>query len=360
MRVVFGPEVFGQRYGGISRYFVELHRRMPALGVSSMILAGIHHNAYLRGVDGVRGVRAPDLLQKERLRGLREGINDLVAVGHVRGEGSTAVYHQTYYGGSVGRRHRGPCVVTAYDLVHAKFPKYFPDDDPTVAQQRLAFAHADLILSISNTTKADLQEIFGIAASRIVVTHLGVTSPGATTASVSAVTRPFLLYVGQRYGYKNWEQFVRAYTASPLAGELQVVCTGEPFTTAEQQWLVELGRNRDVVHLSADDTVMDALYREAAAFVYPSLYEGFGLPPLEAMARGCPVMASSAGAIPEVLGDAAVYADPHDVDSMAKALTEVVRPERREELASAGRGLASTYSWERTAAQTAAAYRSLR
>jgi glycosyltransferase involved in cell wall biosynthesis len=359
VRVVFGPEVFGQRYGGISRYVLELHRRLPALGVTSTILAGVHQNAYLPGTARVRGFHVPEQLQKERLRPARERVNDAFASAYVRAGRTTAIYHQTYYGGKTGIRHRGPHVVTAYDLVHAKFPEHFPPDDPTTGQQREAFSRADLIIAISHTTKADLQDFFGIEGARIAVTHLGVTPPIPAAAHGSGVTGPYLLYVGQRYGYKNWERFVRAYAATGLSAHLRLVCTGVPFTADEKRLITDLRLRRAVLHVRADDATLDRLYRQAVAFVYPSLYEGFGLPPLEAMARDCPVMASNAGSVPEVLGDAAVYADPYDLDSMAKALTEVVRPERRDELVGAGRALADTYSWERTTEETVAAYRSL-
>jgi glycosyltransferase involved in cell wall biosynthesis len=359
VRVVFGPEAFGQRHGGVSRYFLELHQRLPALGVASTIFAGVHHNAYLPGGANVRGLRVPQRLQKERLRPARERLNGAFARVYLRAQRPLPIYHQTYYGGGVARRYDGPSVLTAYDLVHAKFPEHFPADDPTVALQREAFSRADLILAISHTTEQDLKEVFGVDPSRITVTPLGVSPPSDGASHSSAVRRPFLLYVGQRYGYKNWERFIRAYAASGLAPDVTVTCAGAPFTAAERDVIAKLDLLDLVVQVTADDSTLDALYRQALAFVYPSLYEGFGLPPLEAMARGCPVLASNAGAIPEVLKEGAVYADPTDPESLTTALREVVRPERREVLATLGRGIAATYSWDRTADLTAAAYRRL-
>lgn len=359
MEVVFGPEIFGQRFGGISRYYLELHRRLPALGVTSTIVAGAHQNAYLHAAGRVRGVLVPARLQRERLRATRDRTNDLLARAYLRTRPASAIYHQTYYQGSAGGRRRGPVTITAYDLVHAKLPEHFPADDQTVAQQRRAFARADLILSISHTTKADLVEVLGINDAKIVVTHLGVSPPPAVPTAESGVDAPYLLYVGQRYGYKNWDRFVRAVAASGLADDLLVVCAGAELTATEVALVADLGMSRRVVRVAADDARLDALYRDAVTFVYPSLYEGFGLPPLEAMARGCPVVASDTGSVPEVLGDAAVYADPCDVDSLAAALVEATRPERRAELGRVGREAAAAYTWERTAEATVVAYRSL-
>jgi hypothetical protein len=104
-------------------------------------------------------------------------------------------------------------VVTAYDLIHAKLAEYFPPDDPTVGQQRAAFARADLVLAISQCTADDLQEVLGVPTGKIAVTHLGVSTPPARAVTTTGRSKPFLLYVGLRYGYKNWESFVRAVAA---------------------------------------------------------------------------------------------------------------------------------------------------
>jgi glycosyltransferase involved in cell wall biosynthesis len=270
------------------------------------------------------------------------------------------LYHQTYYDDRVARRHRGPVVVTAYDLIHAKLPEYFPPDDPTVAQQRASFERADLVLAISQRTANDLQEVLGVPAGKIAVTHLGVNIPPARAVTTSGRARPFLLYVGLRYGYKNWERFIRAVAACRAVDELEVVSVGAgPFTTAETALLDDLQLSGRVHQMSADNDLLDACYREAVAFVYPSMYEGFGLPPLEAMSRGCPVVASRAGSVPEVLGDAAVLADPGNVEELTEALAEVVRPGRRERLVAAGHARALQFSWDSTAASTVAAYASL-
>ncbi len=360
MHVVFGPEVFGQRYGGISRYYVELLRRLPNLGVRSTVLAGLHRNAYLPEISGVRGFHVPERAQKARLRPLEERVNRALIASWLRTNRRPALYHQTYYAGGPSGAHRGPLVVTAYDLIHAKFPAYFPPDDATVDQQVAAFSRADLVLAISQRTAEDLQEMLGVPASKIAVTPLGVAPPSVTPPTTAGRPRPFLLYVGLRYGYKNWEGFIRAVAACRAVDHLDVLCVGAAgFTEAEKQLLDGLSLGARVQQIDADNVLLDACYREATAFVYPSMYEGFGLPPLEAMARGCAVLAARAGSIPEVLDSAAVLVDPGDVEALVDGLTEVIRPNRRNELVAAGHARAALFTWDRTAAATAAAYRSL-
>ena len=277
---------------------------------------------------------------------------------YLRTRSPSTIYHQTYYQGSAGGG-RGPVAVTAYDLVHARFPEHFSADDPTVAQQRRSFHRADLVLAISHATKADLVDILDLDEAKIIVTHLGVAPPPTSATVPSGVDGPYLLYVGQRYGYKNWERLVRAFAVSGLAPDLVLICAGGELTAVETGFVAELGLAGRVMRVGADDARLDALYRDAVAFVYPSLYEGFGLPPLEAMVRNCPVVTSHVGPLPEVLGDAAVYADPDDIGSIAAALLEGTSPERRQQLVRAGRAAAAAYTWERTAEATAAAYSSL-
>jgi glycosyltransferase involved in cell wall biosynthesis len=357
--VVFGPEIFGQRYGGISRYVIELHRRLPDLGVSSTVFAGVHRNGYLTGVDRVRGIHVPVRLQKARTRPFEERANEALLRAWTRSGRRSSVYHQTYYHGDAGRHRRGPVVVTAYDLIHAKLSRYFAPDDSTVAEQRKAFARADLVLAISHSTARDLQEILGVPAAKISVTHLGVSPPPDEPRASTGRRRPFLLYVGLRYGYKNWARLVQAVAICRAVDDLDLVCVGGPFTHDETGLLTELGLSNRVRQAAADDDLLDAYYREAVAFVYPSMYEGFGLPPLEAMARDCPVLAANVGSIPEVLGDAAVLADPASVESLADGLTQVVRPDRRSALVQAGNARVRQFTWDRTAASTVHSYRSL-
>jgi glycosyltransferase involved in cell wall biosynthesis len=305
-------------------------------------------------------VRLPTRVQKARLRPLEERVNAVFTSGRLRLGRRAPLYHQTYYDGGIAARHRGPVVVTAYDLIHAKLAEYFPPDDATVGRQRAAFERADLVLAISQCTADDLQEILGVPAGKIAVTHLGVSTPSARAVTTTGRSRPFLLYVGLRYGYKNWENFVRAVASCRAVDELDVLCVGAgSFTPAESTLLAELGLASRVHQLNADNNLLDACYREAVVFVYPSRYEGFGLPPLEAMARGCPVVASRAGSIPEVLGDAAVLADPTDIEALAEAIGEVFRPGRREQLVASGHARAAMFPWDSTAAATVAAYGSL-
>jgi glycosyltransferase involved in cell wall biosynthesis len=161
--------------------------------------------------------------------------------------------------------------------------------------------------------------------------------------------------------YKNFSFFLRAVL--PLLHQekdLFVVCTGESFRESEIRLFGELGIRERLVHQRAHEAVISQLYSRAAAFVFPSLYEGFGLPVLEAFTHGCPAVLSHASSLPEVGGAAAVYFDPHDLDAILDAVTRVVTDHRlREELIGKGYQQLQQFSWQTTADQTAEVYQSL-
>lgn len=173
--------------------------------------------------------------------------------------------------------------------------------------------------------------------------------------------RPYILYVGHRDGYKNFHTALLAYaTSTRLATEFDLVAFGGPaFSTDEQAMIASLSlRPSSVVRLGGSDTELARAYRHARALVYPSRYEGFGIPPLEAMSCGCVVACSNASSIPEVVGDAALSFDPNDIDAARQALEESCFSEdTRARLLARGAIRVRELTWDRCARETIAAYR---
>jgi glycosyltransferase involved in cell wall biosynthesis len=256
-------------------------------------------------------------------------------------------------------------VVTVYDMINELFPESFPAADDIPNRKRVAVTRADHVICISETTRNDLLALLPVDPGRVSVVHLGfdVLSPGRWSSESLVGARPYLLYVGLRGGYKNFSSLLTAYARSEnLRREYGLVCFGGgPFTADEIGALDRAGIVRDrVIHVAGGDDRLAALYMGASALVYPSRYEGFGIPPLEAMALSCPVVCSRAPAVREILGDAVEYFDAHDSDGLTMAMESVVSsPSRRAELLEKGRQLLERYSWRRCAMQTAEVYRSL-
>ena len=174
---------------------------------------------------------------------------------------------------------------------------------------------------------------------------------------------PYVLFVGQRSGYKNFEALLRAFAASErLKGDLRILCFGGgPLSTAELSLASELGLgSHHLSQLRGSDKLLGNAYAHAIALAYPSLYEGFGFPPLEAMSAGCPVLVSNTSSLPEVVGDAAIKFDPKNIEELRTAIERVtVSDEVRRELIAAGHERRKQFSWPRCVERTIDVYRKL-
>jgi glycosyltransferase involved in cell wall biosynthesis len=176
------------------------------------------------------------------------------------------------------------------------------------------------------------------------------------------MNEPYLLFVGLRSGYKNFEGFVEAFAVSKkLKDRFHVVCFGGgAFSTTEKDNFKELGVEKYVHQVSGNDKMLVNYYRNATAFVCPSLYEGFGIPILEAMGLSCPVVCASTSSIPEVAGDAAVYFDPNDISSIQSVLENTLfNKDLLTDLKKRGLQREANFSWDICADETLSLYRSL-
>jgi glycosyltransferase involved in cell wall biosynthesis len=363
LRVIFTGTMFAaQRHGGVSRYFCDLKQGLDQLGVGSVVLAPIWRTELLKRGPGARGFHLPESLDFRGVPRLLSRLSNLdrrIRLPLLRHRGRQ-VLHPTYYP-KFSLPHGMPTVITVYDMIHERFAEMFTDTS-TQAAKRAAVLAADAIIAISHHTKQCLIDIYDVNPDRITVVHLGVpqiqTHQGAR--HVVDVLPPFVLYVGSRSGYKNFSALLDAFARSGLAkqGINLLAFGGGRLSAEERQKANRLGVLGHLIHLDGDDATLVALYQRALALVYPSLDEGFGLPPLEAMANDCPVIAARAGAIPEVVDTAAHLFDPTDVDDIGAALVEVVtNHDVRRDLIEAGRSRTAHFTLERQAYQTLGVYR---
>jgi len=270
--------------------------------------------------------------------------------------------HSTYYTPQVNRTH-APVFITAHDMIHELFSEQFGAKDRTSQEKRVSLSQADHILSNSQSTANDLMRLFNVPREKISITHLGyseIFADAAPDGETAPRQQPYILYVGQRAGYKNFELVLRALGSScALASAFDLMAFGGPaFTDVEIDLMRKLKlKTSQVFHRSGSDAALARAYRHARVFVYPSNYEGFGVPPLEAMASGCAVVCSNSSSIPEVVGPAARLFDPNELDSLRSALEEVaLNNDVNASLVAAGRSRARVFSWDRCAAETVAAY----
>ena len=266
------------------------------------------------------------------------------------------IIHATYYSTPAIYSAVIPVVYTAYDMIHEKWSHQLDPQGLTMKSKRKCFERAAAIPCISESTRRDLLELYPFLESKTSVIHLagGLKYLSYESNSVKSqdCSEIYILYVGARHSYKNFDRLALAFSRlNPKFAYLRLKVVGAPFGSSENDLFDSLNiAHRVDLYQDASDQSLYSLYRHATAFVYPSLYEGFGIPPLEAMSCDTPVLASNASSVPEVVGDAAVLFDPRSVDSIKAAIEQIlISPEMREDLRRKGRRQCSLFSWEKTA-----------
>jgi glycosyltransferase involved in cell wall biosynthesis len=264
-------------------------------------------------------------------------------------------------------RRRKPAVVTIHDLIPMVLPPY--RGSPLVRAytwlQALACRNAEAILVDSECSKRDVLRVLRVPEGRVHVVYLGVDPRFAPDrAGPSPLDRPYIFYIGGWDVRKNVPALIRAFAAiAPERPDLVLAIAGAPPASPSALFPDLLGlaaplgdRVRFLGRVTDEEKI--ALYRHAELFAYPSLYEGFGLDPLEALACGCPVVCSNASSLPEIVGEAALTFDPRDEQALAAALRLALSDP--EPLRAKGPPRAAAFTWQRTAEQTAAVYSAAR
>ncbi|SNS23694.1 Glycosyltransferase involved in cell wall bisynthesis [Granulicella rosea] len=342
------------RNSGIGRYLQNLvPQLLPLLTADSIRVvtrpgllgeAAWLSDTRLQIVETTAAVYSP----QEQLLGLRGlwGSPDLLWIPH---------YNAPLY-------HRGRMVVTIHDIAPIALPALL-DSELKRRYARLlierAAAQASALLTVSEFTAGELVAKLGVERCKITVTHPGLDAGWPTQAEPhrEADGCPYLLFVGNVKPNKNLTRLLEAF--AQVAGRLphRIVIAGRVhgLGTGDAAVLRQAANMGDRVRFAGEvsDAELIQLYAGAAALVLPSVYEGFGLPLLEAMQLDCPVLVSNAGSLPEVAGDAALYFDPHDASSLAQSLLAVLDARRMNALRSAGRRRLEQFSYARCAADTA-------
>lgn len=372
MKIVYDHSVFQfQKYGGISRYFYNLIEILSLRNdVEINLFQGLHINEYnfedcinrCHSHYGYKwGYKIPPA---KYLTHLVAPLNRLVFNEIYTFNKDFDIYHPTYYSPYLKKINKCATVLTVHDMIHERFPNMFRDSNFVIESKKKSVYSADVLICVSENTKKDLIDIYNVPESKIkVVYHSNSLSKNFNymereeIAAKFGIKKPFILYVGDRKGYKNFRQILDVYLSS-FKDNYDLVCFGgDAFSNIETEHIYSNKAGNNVFHLSGPDYLLGSLYKNAFCFVFPSLYEGFGIPLLEAMGLGCPVIASDTSSIPEVVGKAALLFDPRSKESLIDRI-ELLKSNdsERTKLIKLGFEQEKKFSWERTAAQTFNAY----
>ena len=354
------------RRGGISRMYREILPRMcdiePSLSVTllaegkSWRSAPEHEHIACQHIPSVKRYLRPGRLWRPVVPRATRLVRRLWI-----GRGQGKIWHSTYY--TWPDPWDGWQVVTVPDMIHERYGHLFgAESDSFKSRKRLCVGRADVVVCISETTRQDLQRFYGLNTDKVVVIPLASSAIFQRQDDLTQrdTWEPFLLYVGSRVHYKNFGVLLQAYRLWKHRDEVALLAVGKPWSADERQLLFELGiQDRVRLLTDVDDGELCRLYNRAEVFIYPSLYEGFGIPLLEAVSCGCPVVASQTPSTVEVAGECPVYFEPANAESLLDAIDVALSLERDSDRVQLGLELVQRYSWDRTAEQTLDVYRTL-
>lgn len=366
MRILYDHQVFSlQDTGGISRYHYELVKSLQALEDLRIELL-IGGNASVLPFTMLRNPQTRVTAWKTRTRPgyARYAINEAVLSLLAPLRGGLDVYHPTLNRIMPTVRSRR-MVVTQHDCTHERFPHLFRNTEAFIRVKRKIFSIADAILCVSQSSRQDLLHFYDVDEAKTHVVHHGFC-PLEEDPAIKPIEpvrtpsgEPYLLYVGSRTDYKNFMLLLEAYAHAGLAEDYRLVAVGGgPPSAAEETRITQLGvAGRVSLMPRASDPALAKLYRSASLFVYPTIYEGFGFPPLEAMSLGCPVLANRTSSVPEICGKAAFYFQSQDPAELAAALIITLQDvDGIQEKRRLGYEQVRLYDWSRTARRTLEVY----
>ena len=356
-----------QKHGGVSRYFASIYENIKEkFNKNTRITAFLYINSYLLAIRAKsgEGIYLDNRIQSDPIIFKSIKLINSIREFFLLFFNPPDIHHMTYYDHIPWKLKKTKVVVSVYDMIHELFPDQFPDKVRLVKKK--CIEGADLIICISENTKSDLIRLLGIDEKKIQVIYIGFKgfdlNNSISVNNLIGLSKPYILFVGQRSGYKNFDNLVKAFSSSErLLQDYNLVCVGGgKFTKHEKDMFNEFNISNKLYQIDANDDMLQRCYQNASLFVYPSLYEGFGIPPLEAMSCGTPVCCSNTSSLPEVVGDAAILFNPLNQEEIISAMLEVLNSTtKQEELIEKGKLRIQQFTWEKCASETLEAYQSI-
>lgn len=357
MKIYYDYQIFlHQKYGGISKYYINLINNIKDSN-KKLIIAPFYKNIYLYNQkQNVKKLIFFDTKTKN-INFLSNNINKAYTKLLYKLK-TPDIFHFTYFSQKFYLKKKTSFVMTVYDLIKEKFYNEVYKNEKI--NKIKYFEYMDKIICISQNTKKDLMNYYNLPENLLEVVPLGVSfDKSYIENSLKFFEEPYILFVGDRARYKNFKNFILAYTKSErLNKDFNILCFGgNPFTLDEINFFKKKKIIDKIKHINGSDLELNFAYKKARCFVFPSLYEGFGLPLLEAMNMDCPVVCSNTSSFPEVTKGSAEMFDPNNIENMIYEIENVVYDDKKiSELINKGKNNIKDFSWKKCADKTAEVY----
>ena len=357
MKVFFDYSIFTlQSFGGVSKYTVNLVENFSEQ-VDRLIISPLYKNYYLKNCSF-----ADKMIFYNRAGPLTKYINKFNKI-YFNNKLKTKkpdIIHLSYFNEKNFYDSKAKIVITEHDLIKEKFyPERYQDQ---IEYKKKLYEKIDQIICVSYNTKKDLQQEYNIDPAKISVVHHGVNK-NKDFRERSLNIRPFILYVGSRQRYKNFDNVIKSYASSTkLKLDFDFVCFGGgKFSKKEENFFKNLSISRDRIHyFEGDELDLNYFYQNARIFIFPSIYEGFGMPLLEAMKMDCPVICSDIGSFSEIVNDAAIFFNPKDIESIKhKIENSIFDDQLLSDLKKKGSRNIDKYSWKKCSYETEKIYKKI-
>lgn len=362
MRIMHDHQIFGmQEFGGVSRYHMELItelNKLPDNCAEASVAFSV--NEYLHEYLGRRRLKHTSNRYYRRIRYI---IINFINEVYCRIEAQKYdVIHVTWVSPYLGSKYNDKLVVTIHDMIHEKFLSDNPYVQDEIKNKRHMIYAAKEIIAISENTKKDILHFYpDVDENKITVIYHGTNFLPAPQTPKTALPERYILYVGRRDSYKGANVLLDAFAKMEKNDDIKLVFVSDiAFSEAEKAKHKELGVEDKVSLVSATDAELAYIYEHAICFVYPSLYEGFGFPLLEAFNCNCPVICTNSSSLPEVGGEAALYFEPEDTRGLMEQMNRVINnADLRNDLIAKGKNRAKGFSWEKCARETYEVYKKI-
>lgn len=360
-KVFFNHEIFTkQKVGGVSNYFFNLGLNMIETNTDVKFFAPLHRNEYFLKINKNNKFGLNLKYIPGKLNYILDNLNFYIAKKYLK-RNSYNLIHQTYYSKKVFPYL--PKILTVFDMITEKFPKYFDKIDDITELKKKSIQNSDHLICISQNTKKDLIDYFGVDPNKISVTLLASNLWNEFIEIKKKKFRNIILYVGNRRGYKNFDFFVKSYSNSNfIKSNFKIgIYGGEKFNKIDYEILRNYNLDKNNFYFF-DSSKFDLsfIYSNVSVLVYPSLYEGFGLPVVEAMSCGCPVICGTGGSLLEVGGQGLKYLDYNDSNSLTVLLENLLNSEQEQEKnIEYGYLRSKNFSWKKCSNETLKIYKEI-